>query len=128
MSLRDFFLWLPIIKLTVMSEPTYEQLRAVYEKRFTLGYLNMDINNKFALISLVGYLTMKVREKSPTATHLSVLNKINADLKLPQDFINALAIVCEDFSYGCKQYPTFGIKDKDIISTIKSLLNKWVPF
>ena len=85
-----------------MSEPTYEQLRAVYEKRFTLGYLNMDINNKFALISLVGYLTMKVREKNPTATHLSVLNKINADLKLPQDFINALAIVCEDFSYGCK--------------------------
>ena len=47
---------------------------------------------------------------------------------LPQEFIDGLSVVCEDFAYGCKTFPTFGIEDKKIVSTIKNILEKYVPF
>ena len=31
--------------------------RLVYNKYFSLGYLGKDINNKFAIISLISYIT-----------------------------------------------------------------------
>ena len=33
--------------------PTFKQLSNLYKKYFTLGYINADINLKFALISLI---------------------------------------------------------------------------
>ena len=36
--------------------------------------------------------------------------------------------MCEDFAYGCKEFPTFGIKDKDIPLKIKEILKTYLPF
>lgn len=105
-----------------------DKLKTVYGKYFSLGYLNTDINSKFALISLVNYITVKLNKPTKPVTQLAVLNKINSDLKLPQEFIDGLSVVCEDFAYGCKTFPTFGIEDKKIVSTIKNILEKYVPF
>ena len=42
-------------------------------------------------------------------------------------FIKGVAVVVEDFSYGCKSFPTFGINDKDIPNKIKEILSTFVP-
>ena len=114
--------------LIIKHMEQYDKLKTIYGKYFTLGYLNTDINSKFALISLVNYVAMKLSKPNKIVTPLMVLNKINSDLKLPQDFIDGLSIVCEDLAYGCKTFPTFGIEEKKLVPTIKGILDKWVPF
>jgi hypothetical protein len=50
------------------------------------------------------------------------------NITLTEEQIKALAIVCEDFGYGCKDFPTFGLKGSEIVSKIRELLAKWLPF
>ena len=56
--------------------PSYEELRNIYTKYFTMRNMGADINNKFGLLSLVGFLTDKARQKNPDASCYQVLIKI----------------------------------------------------
>lgn len=112
----------------IVKTPPYNKMREMYSKLFSLGYLNVDINRKFALISLVCFVTYKAKAKKPDVTHYSILMNITKDNTLPEDFIKGLAVVCEDFSYGCTEFPTFNLKGTDVINTIKEILNSYVPF
>ena len=103
----------------------YTDLSNLYNKYFSIGFLGADINNKFALISLVCYITYKVRRKDPDWTCWNTLYKIN---KGSDDFIKRLAIICEDYLYGCSEFPTFGLEDKQIPTKIKELLDNSLPF
>lgn len=108
---------------------TYEEKKDIYRDNFTLGYLGNDINKKFTLLSLVCLVTYLAKQKDPDATPYSMLKKINkGDTTLPDSFIHAIAIQCEDLMYGCESFPTFGVPNKEIISTIKKLLNEYLPF
>ena len=96
---------------------TYKEKAEIFDNYFSLGYINSDINEKLALIALIGYTVMKIRKKTPSATYLQVVYKIASGMSIP-----------EDFSYKCTNFPTFGLKDKEIIPKIKDILNKYVPF
>lgn len=104
----------------------FKEMKENY-KIYSLGYLNTDINSKFALISLINYLVMKLKEKKPDVTYYQIIYKI-AGTSFPEDFIKGLAIVCEDFAYGCKEFPTFGISPKEIPKKIKEILDTYIPF
>lgn len=110
------------------TNDAYQKLSDLYKEKFSLKYLGNSINNKFALISLICYVTKKLQEKNPNATHLAVLKKINEENIIPNDFLEVLAIVCEDFAYGCDDFPTFNIKSSEMIKTIKDLLKNFIPF
>lgn len=112
--------------MDIIKTPPYEEMQRMYGQYFTTGYLSTDINTKFALISLVCYLTEKLKEKKPDVTHYQVIRKL-AD-SIPEDQIKGLAVVCSDFAYGCKQFPTFGIEDKKIPAKVKEILSCWMPF
>lgn len=115
------------IAMDVITTPPYPDMQRLYNRYYSLGYLNTDINAKFALISLVGYLAFKLKQKKPDVTPYQVIRKIVGD-DLPEDFIKGVAVVVDDFSYGCKSFPTFGISDKDIPNKIKEILSTYVPF
>lgn len=105
----------------------YDELRNFYADNFSLGNLATDIKNKFALISLICYIVHNMKAKKPDVSYYQVIYKI--DPQLPEEFIKALAIICEDFSYGCTNFPTFELKsNKEIISTIKDILSTYLPF
>lgn len=107
----------------------YDELRRIYSENFSLHYLNSnDISKKFALISLICYVTYKTQLKKPDVTHYQIIMKVSQNLGLPEDFIKGLAIVCEDFSYGCTEFPTFGLEGKDILKQIIEILKSFVPF
>ena len=112
--------------MDIINTPSYEEMQRMYAKYFTTGYLNTDINTKFALISLVGFLTYELQKKKPDVTHYQILKKLGEGL--PEDQIKGLAVVCSDFAYGCKQFPTFGIEPKKIPAKIKEILSSWLPF
>jgi hypothetical protein len=47
---------------------------------------------------------------------------------MTDDFIKDLAIMCESFGYGCKDFPTFGIAPKDMVKTCRDILKSYMPF
>ena len=112
----------------IVTSPSYNEMRRMYSKLFSLGYLNTDINTKFALISLICYVTYKAKMKKSDVTHYQILMNITKDKPLPEDYIKGLAVVCEDFSYGCATFPTFNIKPSEIVKTIQDILSKSLPF
>lgn len=89
--------------------------------------MGTDFNFKMGLISLICYLTERLKEKKPDITHYQVIRKITGD-SIPEDRIKGLAVICSDFGYGCKEFPTFGLADKDIPNKIKELISQFVPF
>lgn len=106
---------------------TYKEMRDIYARNFSLGNLNTDINTKFALISLVGYIVYKLKQKKPDVTAYQVLQKI-VGINFSESFIKGLAVVIEDFSYGCKEFPTFDIEEKKMPAKIKEILDNYFPF
>lgn len=109
-----------------MDVNKYENLKQLYTE-FSLGNLGTDINNKFALISLVCYITYNKKLKDPTWSCWSTLYKINQGA-IPDNILIGWSIVCEDFLYGCSEFPTFGLQLKEIPKKIKELLLMYCPF
>lgn len=108
----------------------YDELRNMFNQHFTLKYMGNDITNKLALISLVCYLTFKLKQKNPDVTPWSILYKLNlkANSPVPEDCLKSLAVMCEDFGYGASEFPTFGLQDKDMPAKIIEILSEWLPF
>ena len=116
-----------------LDDAKYDDVVKIYSKFFSLGYINADIQEKFALISLTCYVTYKLRQKNKalnTPSCYDVLCKIGKDFpeNIKNSFFKSLGAICEDFMYGCDKYPDFGIKPKEMPITIKKLLDKWIPF
>lgn len=114
--------------LEMMEYPSYKQLARIYSEYFSLGNLSGDINEKFALISLIGYIVQKLKAKKPDVTYYQVTYNLAKDTGLDEPTIYRLAIMVEDFSYGCTNFPTFGLTDKNMVPKIKELMRKFVPF
>ena len=110
------------------SEPSYKQLEGIYKQYFSTGNLAADINMKFALISLIGYIVYNMRKKKPDVSYYEVCYKLMEGLGFEEINVKALAILVEDFSYGCTEFPTFGISPKDMPKKIKEILQKYMPF
>lgn len=113
----------------------FNELRRFYAENYSLGNLNIpeskehsSFERKLILISLINYVVEKNKPKNPDMTHYSLLYKLNSNLGLPDEFIKGLAIVCEDFAYNCKTFPTFGLEGKKIIEEIISILRTYMPF
>ena len=107
---------------------TYEDLKNLHSKYFSLGYLNTKCGNKFVLVGLICYLTHKFKMEKPDVTPYKIIMQIDEGLSLPEDFAKSISVICEDFMYGCTEFPTFGVEEKDMISTIKNLLKTYMPF
>lgn len=115
----------------------FEELRRFYFEHYSLGYLNLpesdghsSFERKLILISLINYLYAKNKPKNPDLTYYSLIYKLSKNLGLPDNFIKGLAIVCEDFAYGnkSKEFPTIGLKGKDILKEIQNILSTYFPF
>lgn len=114
---------------------TFKELRKFYSDNFSLGNLNLSekdkhsvFERKLILISLICYVVEKNKPKNPDFSPYMLLYKLNEKLGLPDDFLKGLAIVCEDFSYNCHDFPTFGWEGKKILEEIISMLKTYLPF
>ena len=111
----------------------FNELKRFHSENFGLGYINSGhgrsaIEERFILISLIDFITYKAKLKNPDTTHYEIIMKLSKNLGLPDSFIKGLAIVCEDFSYQCTDFPTFGLKGQDIIKEVISILKSYIPF
>lgn len=107
---------------------SFKELKHLYEENFSLGYIDLDINNKFALISLICYITTHMQAKKPDITYYQIIYKLAEGTGWKEKDIYKLTIMCEDFGYGCKEFPTFGLKPKEMSAKIKEIMYKSLPF
>ena len=106
----------------------YARLKELYKEFFSISYISHEIDKKFALIGLICYVTYKARQKDPDVTYLQIIEKLDVKQNLSEDFKRGLAIVCEDFGYGCDKFPLFGLEGKEIIKTIQNIFSEYLPF
>ena len=110
---------------------TYAEMKSLYSKYFSLNGIAGEIDNKFALISLICALTAAQKNKNPDITCYEVIKKIIAKggPQLTDDYLFGLSIVCEDFLKGSTKFNTCGLKTaKDMVEKINEILEKWLPF
>ncbi len=116
-----------------LADCSYEKVRTIYTKYFSLGHLNTKFENKLALIDMICYVTNHIN-KNKDALHkvtcYDIICKIGKDFpdEVHQDFFKSLGAICDDFMYGCDEFPTFGVNPKDMPKEILKLLNTWMPF
>lgn len=110
------------------SEPTFNNLKDIYTQYFSLGKIASNINEKFALISLIGYIVYNMKRKKPDVSYYEIVYKLSEGLGISDLEIKALAIIVEDFSYECTEFPTFGLKPKEMPEKIREILSKKMPF
>ena len=113
------------------SQLSYEDRKEIYANNFSLSYLNTDIGSKFALISLICYLTHKMQLKKPGINCYKVIMKIidKEAHTYNMEFIENLSIMCEDFMKNTSEFLTFDIKTgKEMAQKIREILHTWIPF
>ena len=111
----------------------YNDLRNLYTSKFSLGNLNSSLEEKLALIAMICYVTNSINKKRSDldkVTCFQIICKIGKEFNNPDmlEFFKSLGVICEDFMYGCTDFPTFGIEPKAMPKEILKLLNKWMPF
>lgn len=113
-----------------LSELSWDKTQAIYHKFFSIHYLNSNLGDKLAVIALTCYITNEVKKKKKDVTCYDVLLKIGKDFGEVEKntFLKSLAAVCEDFMYGVKEFPTFGVEPKKMPQQLKKLLDSYVPF
>ena len=113
---------------TILHNPNYKELQDIYTRYFSLGGIAGSIDNKFALISLICFLTYQAKKKQPDATCYEVLMKVTSG-NLPDKFIWGLSLVCEDFLKGSTEFNICGCKNsQEIVEKINYILDHWLPF
>lgn len=112
-------------------EPSYKDLEQYYKEYFSLEGLQCDLSNKFALISLICFLTKQARQKNPDVTCYQVIMKIidGEESQHNMKFIRGLSIVCNDIMKHSNEFLTFDLKtSKSMVNKIKEILSTWLPF
>ena len=109
------------------SEPTYTQMVRVYNEWSSSGYLK-SMQDKLALIDLIGWLVTTLQKKKPDVTYYQIVYKLAEGSGLTDMEIKKIAIIAEDFAYGCTDFVDFGLKIKEVPAKIKEIFNRMLPF
>ena len=109
---------------------SFEKVLAIYDKYFSLGYLNTDVSDKLACISLTCYLTNALREKGQKVNCYQVLLQVGKDMPdlVKNTFLKSLGAICESFLQYEKELLDFGIPVKEMPKQLRQLLDSYCPF
>ena len=113
-----------------LKDLDFNKTLAIYKKFFSVHFLNSNLGDKLAVIALTCYITNELRKKDKEITCYDVLLKVGKDFgkEEKETFLKSLGAICEDFMYGCEEFPNFGIDPKAMPKEVLKLLNSWMPF
>ena len=113
-----------------LQDIDYKKTKAIYQKLFSLHYLNCNLGDKLGVIALTCRITNALKQNNPNINCYDVLFKIGKNFgELEKNtFLKSLACVCDDMMYGVKDYPDFGVKLSDAPKQLQKLLSNYVPF
>lgn len=109
----------------------------IFAQLFSLGTnTNNSISDKFELLSLICFLSFKMRERDPEKFKktLNVLQHLYgrsfADQTGEDSYLITLSIMCDELLYGVTEIekPEGFTNISEICARIKDLVNQWMPF
>lgn len=106
---------------------TFKERSKLFNELFSTGYFT-DIQEKFAIISIAGWLTNELRVKKPDVTYYNVLKLVTKGLGIDDIELEKWAIIIEDFSYGISDFPHFDLTLKEAPKKLKELFSHMMPF
>lgn len=108
---------------------SYEDRAQVFNACFNLGYFGKNINTKGPLLGLLGLVSKRLQEANPSVSNTYEVLKQIIKPKASDEDLMTLGLFVDSFSYGVKEFDTYGLKDsKEIMAKIRELLSKWTPF
>lgn len=110
---------------TLEYHMTYKDKEQLFKEEFDISFIP-DFGKRLALISLLGYVMSTLRKTHPDASVYTVIKNMGSPLYDHE--IQALAIVVENFTKGSESFPLFGVAPKEVVKTIKEILNTALPF
>ena len=118
---------------SIIDSLDYIDKRDVFSRCFDLNNnQSTNMNDFLVLISLVSLSYIKLKEKDPLTTPLSILCKLTNQIKDNSYFykyLENISILVEILTPGIKTIDTCGLKSSnEIFDKIKEILNKWMPF
>ena len=113
-----------------LQDIDYKKTYAIYQKLFSLSYLNCNLGDKLGIIALTCRITDALRKKGQDVTCYDVLLKVGKNFGEVEKntFLKSLACICEDMMYGVSDYPDFGVKLSDAPKQLSKLLDNYIPF
>lgn len=95
-----------------------------------MNFVTENMSDRLALISLTCYVTDALQKKGKKITCYDLLLTIGKDFSDfdKNTFLKSLGVICQSMMYGCKTYPDFNIKPKDMPKVIKNILDSYCPF
>lgn len=115
-----------------LANMPFEKVCKIYNKYFSLGYLNTNIENKLAIIALITNLTYEINKKNNNKFNCyDILLKLMKDQPelFKNTFLKTLGAIADDMSYGCTKFEDFNIPLKEQPKVLKDLIiNNYVPF
>lgn len=113
-----------------LKDLDFNKTLAIYKKFFSVHFLNSNLGDKLAVIALTCYITNELRKKNKEITCYDVLLKVGKDFEKEEKetFLKSLGAICEDFMYGVKDFPDYGVPLKNMPKQLKKLLDSYVPF
>jgi len=113
-----------------LEDIEYKKLLGIYQKYFSLNYLNCNLGDKLGIIALTCRITYSIKQKHPEVTCYDVLLKIAKNFGDfdKKTFLKSLACICEDIMYGVTEYPDFGVQLKEAPKQLSKLLDNYIPF
>ena len=115
-----------------ISNLEYKEKLLLFKNCFGIGNFGSDLNDTLILISLVGLVTSKMKDKDPEITPLRVLLKITGihdRTSSIYQMLENLSILVEDLTHDQMKIDACGFKNsQEIINKIKIILDQWLPF
>lgn len=108
----------------------FDKLLKIYQRYFSLYYLNSNFGDKLAVLAITCYLTNAVRKKGKNVTCYDILLKVCSHFPDVEKntFLKSLGAICEDLMYGCDTFPDFGVKPSEMPKQLKALIDNYCPF
>lgn len=115
-----------------IDDLNYDEKKRLYTMCFSSGYFpSGSLNDKLAIVSLVGLSVSKLKLQNPEMTTLEFLSRVTGVKEESNGwkYIEAFSILVDDMCYEITKYDTFGLKNsKDIVNKIKETFETWLPF
>lgn len=118
---------------TIIDNLDYIDKRDVFFSCFDINnHQSTNMNDFLVLVSLVSLAYIKLKEKDPLTTPLTILCKLTGQIKdnsFYYKYLENISILVEILTPGIKTIDSCGLKSSnEIFDKIKELLNKWMPF
>lgn len=109
----------------------YNKFKEQFATKYGMGFYNTSLMDKFAIISLLGYMSYKFKLKNPELNTYNVLLKIinRKPEKWEIPFFVKLCAITDDFNTNNTKFETFGLKTgKEVSKEINRIIDTLVPF